>query len=219
MRGRWLGPIVAGLIVFAAIATLVATGNLRTGPDAEADDTPGTSASSSGQAPDRPLATRSAGSINPREAGGERNEDVGDATDGNTGTGWRTQGYEQPVFGGLKAGVGLILRVDGDTPARRLELDLARAGGSAKVFAADQAYGNLQRITPLSPASALEAELEGLGWKEVAAAQDLERQTTFELKDAGASRFFLVWVTGLAHDPANAPRPWRLEIREARLFP
>jgi serine/threonine-protein kinase len=210
-RSPWLGPIVAVVIVFAAIATLVGTGSLRPDPDAAAGDTtgPGSTAAQS-----RPIKTVVVGSINPTEPGGENPGREGRAVDGDANTSWATQEFHRAGFGNFKGGVGLIVAADGDTAPRRLDLRLARAGGRAKVYAADQPYGNRETVSPALPAAALEARLTELGWQEVAPEARLGTAASFELPE-GTRRYLLVWVT-------EAPRlnagEWKLEITEARLF-
>jgi serine/threonine-protein kinase len=208
-RAGWLGPIAAVVIVFAAIATLVATGSLRPNPDAATGDTRGSTSTAN-----RPalLDTQVVGSINPTEGGGESPQREGRAVDGDRASSWATQTYAQAPFGGLKAGVGLIVTAAGDTAPRQLEL-LTRGGGSVRVYAADQPGGNRATISPVQPADALEAQLGNLGWREVAGPTPLDRTTTFDLPD-GTPKYLLIWVTEL---PQVGPGAWRLEIFEARL--
>jgi hypothetical protein len=206
----WLGPIIGVVIVFAAIAALVGTGSLRPNGGGAVGDTKGTT--TSGER--RELRARVAGTIDPVEDGGENSDDAGRAVDGDLDTGWRTQGYFSRGFGGKKAGLGLIVRADGDTPPRELVLRLARDGGRAKLFAADKPLGNEERISPALPATDLEAALEQLGWQELADERKLGVKATFELPE-DTPRYLLVWITEL---PVDTDQKWRLEILEAQLF-
>jgi eukaryotic-like serine/threonine-protein kinase len=213
-RGRWLAPLVAVGIVVTAIAVLVWTGSLRPDPAPATGTSPPTNTAAQ-QPADVRVPAAAVGSINPKEAGGERNDIVARATDGDTGTAWSTQRYNRDNFGELKAGTGLILQLDEAVAAWRLNLPLNPAGGRAKIYAADQPYGNQQTISPLQPASALERRLVELGWNEVGAEQDLSRRTSFDLSGDRPYRYYLVWLTDL---PEAERGGWRLEVREARLF-
>jgi serine/threonine protein kinase len=210
---RWLGPVVAVGIVFTAIVVLIANGTLRPqGEVASGGTAPSTTVAE--RAPTR-VAAVAVGSINPREPGGENNGGVARATDGDAATGWSTQRYHREKFGLLKGGVGLILQLDEPAAARQLDLQLNAAGARAKIYAADQPYGDRVPITPPLPADALERKLVELGWTEVAGEEAMDRRTSFDLAADQAYRYYLVWLTDI---PQGERGGWQVEVREARLL-
>lgn len=126
--------------------------------------------------------------------GHERDADVGLAADGNPATAWRTQRYTRPDLGGLKPGVGLVLRLDRPHRLDRLIVRSPTRGWSATVYAAE-------------PATTL------AGWgTPVVTASGIDGDATFDLRGRTASAV-LVWITRLGPVPGG----WAAAVSEVVL--
>jgi serine/threonine-protein kinase len=137
-------------------------------------------------------------SFDPFGSGGEHDDELGLAVDGNAETAWTTERYDKPDLGGLKPGVGLVLGLDRPTKLARLELDSPTTGWSVQVF-----------VTSEDGAS-----LDSWG-APVGTADDIDGSTVVDLHGAPGSRV-LVWITSLG-DGSVGDR-YSTAIAEARLF-
>ena len=129
----------------------------------------------------------------------EHSEVAANAIDGDPETSWNTETYPDGLSGAGKDGVGLYVETSSPVEASSLELRMAKSGADVEVYAAPG------KSTP--PA--------GLGgWTMVGADGDLGTRQRIALDAAGASRFYLVWLTklpeGISGDLA--------EVDEIRLF-
>ena len=115
--------------------------------------------------------------------GRERDETLAAATDGDPGTYWLTEGYED--FAALKAGVGIVLDAGGERELRSLTLRTDLPGFTAEVRRC--ATRACEPSEPLAPA------------------RRTARETTFQLGGTEA-RFLLLWLTALAHDSDGRER-------------
>jgi serine/threonine-protein kinase len=73
----------------------------------------------------------------PPGTGGEHGAETGNAIDGDPGTAWTSETYENPDWGGLKDGVGLVLTLDAASGLGSLEVDSSSSGWQAEVYVAD----------------------------------------------------------------------------------
>ena len=64
----------------------------------------------------------------------EREELTPLAFDGDLTTAWATENYRRRSLGGLKDGVGLLIRLDDAVPLNRIELDSNSAGWVAEIY-------------------------------------------------------------------------------------
>ncbi len=138
--------------------------------------------------------------FDPDGTGGEHDEDVGLATDGNpTGTGWSTETYDTGPAVSLsgKPGVGLILDAGSPVAARSLQVRTAKSGWTAKIYGA--ATGPPSGAPP------------GGGWAGLTGPVDVNDTTqTFQLAaDAGVAL-----LPDLDHEPGRRPR--QLQRRDRR---
>jgi hypothetical protein len=98
-------------------------------------------------------------------------------SDGDTATEWSTDRYHGRDFGGLKSGVGLWLRFDGERSFTKLTVRSAVRGWGAAVYVAPQ------------PAALLS------GWGEpVATVSEVRGDREIDLRGA-AGQAVLVWFT------------------------
>jgi hypothetical protein len=142
-----------------------------------------------------PSASNASAVLTPQRARGfaEPSAGAGLAIDGNPGTAWQTQFYlNNPVFGGLKTGSGLILDMGkavrlssvtvefGPTPGADVAIKVGNDGSRTQ--------GSLATFTTVAQAS-------GLGGTHV-----------FQSRSAATGRYVLIWFTRLppqAHGPKN----------------
>ncbi|HMC51641.1 MAG TPA: protein kinase [Acidimicrobiales bacterium] len=111
--------------------------------------------------------------------GQEHDSDLPKLTDGDPSTVWTTEHYDTRRFGGIKPGVGVVLRLDGPHKLRRLTIRAPTHGWSVQVFLAS------------APAPVLS------GWGQpVSKANGIPGDTTIDLgghQDAA----LLLWITDL----------------------
>lgn len=112
-----------------------------------------------------PLTLSAVRDYDPQGDGGENSGERGLAIDGDPGTAWYTEVYrDSPQLGGIKDGVGLILRltaparvtevaIDSPTPGARLQvLGQLGAGGDRELLGEAELTGGDQ-VIPLSPSA------------------------------------------------------------------
>ncbi len=111
--------------------------------------------------------------------GRERPGSVPNAHDGDLSTVWETERYDSDTFGGLKSGVGLLVDFGAPTPVSRVELDMAVAGTTVEVRAADAAAGDVN------------------GYRVLARGRSVADQLALTPAGGTSARYYLVWITGL----------------------
>lgn len=116
--------------------------------------------------------------------GAENDGAVVNAYDADPGTAWQTERYDTTRFGGLKAGVGLLVDLGAPTPVQQVELGLS-PGVDVELRAGD---------TPPADAAALPV---------VAAAQRTEAVVRLVPPAPVTARFVLVWITRLPGERAS----------------
>ena len=105
--------------------------------------------------------------------------EIGNATDDDETTAWRTERYEAAVFGGLKQGVGLRVDTGAATPLARVELDVQTDGTAVELRAGDTA-GEQASAYPV-----------------VARGTSAGGTLVLEVPAGVDARYYLVWITGL----------------------
>ncbi len=93
---------------------------------------------------------------------------------------WRTENYSNNLFGGLKPGVGVVLRLDGPHKLRRLKVTSPSKGWTAEVVVADA-----PRATRAAWGQAVAAKMAGS-----------DGSMTFDL-DGRTGGAVLLWITDL----------------------
>ncbi len=114
------------------------------------------------------------------------------AIDSQPNTAWQTQFYlNNPVFGGLKTGSGLILDMGKEVKLSSVTVELGPTPGADVAIE----VGNDGSRTQASLAT----------FKTVAQANDLSGTHTFQLRSAATGRYVLIWFTRLPPQ-ANGPK-------------
>jgi serine/threonine-protein kinase len=127
----------------------------------------------------------------------EHDDQLGNATDGNPSTAWTTERYDSREFGGLKDGVGIVLRLGSVAALDRIELTSPTKGWSVQVFVAQRAGTDLR------------------AWGDPVATRDgIDGDATLSLHGARGAAV-LVWITDLG-DGSVGDR-YSAAIAEAKL--
>lgn len=144
MRLAWI-VAVAALLLLAMVAAYQF--GLGATDDPPPSDTP--SASPTGE-PTTPVAVVAATDFDPEgDPPEEYPEDAPLAVDGDVGTAWGTQTYDQQFGpGGLKSGVGLVLDLGGTQDVRRVQVTVGGGQTAAQVYVTDGAPDSLQGLEP-----------------------------------------------------------------------
>ena len=185
----WLGGI-ALLLVAMVIAFKMGVG---TTPDTTGKQT----ATGSGATP-TPIKPVSVADFDPEGSPSSENpEQVGNATDGNPDTGWRTSTYRgNSHLGGLKSGVGLLLDLGRDRSVSSLRVQLAGVPTSMEAWVAPAKTG----AAPTSLA----------GLQKVSAFRATQETATLRFDHRVTTRYVVLWLTDL---PAVSGG-YRGEVRE-----
>lgn len=115
----------------------------------------------------------------PQGDGGENNGAVPGAHDGDDATEWTTEDYDSDTFAGQKQGVGLLVDLGEPTSVGQVEVATSTPGMAVELRAADQ-QGTL-----------------ATDYRVVARGTQTDGAIVFEPGNGNASRFYLVWITGL----------------------
>lgn len=131
---RWLIPTIA---IVAVALTLGVVGVLFARSDAGhklLNRTPSTTPAASSQS----IPTPTPLPFDPPPGSGvEHDDELPNLVDGDTSTLWSTENYSTAQFGGLKPGVGVILRLDAAHKLQELKVTSPSTGWSAEVVVAD----------------------------------------------------------------------------------
>ncbi len=171
-RRRW--PLYVPLIMLLA-GGAIAGGILSLG-GSKGKREPGTSGGGV------PVALAGVSGYDPQGTGGEHDADAPMATDGNTGTFWKTESYRSSEFGGLKDGVGLVVDAGAAKKLARLTVTSDTPGFTAQVRS-----GN-------APSGPFVAD---------SSSRVVNGRTTFTL-NRQSGRYYAIWITqlppgGVAH--------------------
>jgi serine/threonine-protein kinase len=134
----------------------------------------------------------------PPGSGHEHDDQLALATDGDASTAWTTENYKTAAFGGLKRGVGIVLRLDHAAALQRIEIDSSTVGWSAQVYVAAEPGADLSAWG--APAGS---------------ADDIDGNARIDLKGAQGAAV-LVWITDLG-EPASGSR-YSTAIAEVRVL-
>ena len=171
-RRRLLRGLVAGALAIGALAALAAGAvALLRGSD-------------SGSADDAPRATQlrlvGLAAHDPHGTGGEHDELVARATDGDVSTYWTTERY---TAGLQKPGVGVVLDSGRHSEFRHVTLVTDTPGFVAEIQAGSSAGGPFPRVSD---------------------ARTVSRTTRFPLEEGASGRYLVVWITELGGAAASA---------------
>jgi serine/threonine protein kinase len=170
--------LLAGLAVLAGIfaAVFALTGSPTKFSSAVHKATGGTSSGS------KAVHVSGVTGYDPQGTGGEHDNSASQATDGNPATFWYTEHYSSSDFGGLKDGVGLLVKAGSARKLKELTVTSDTPGFTAKIEAGNSQTG------PFPP---------------VSGSQTVGSRTVFKL-NGPAAQYYVIWITqlptgGLAH--------------------
>jgi eukaryotic-like serine/threonine-protein kinase len=158
-----LWPLVAAALVLA-VAALAAIGAMALRDNGAS---PPASASTT------QIRLAGVGAYDPEGDNAEHDSEAPLATDGNTGTAWSTEHYND--FSGTKGGVGLVLDAGKAVEPKELVVTTTTPGFQAEIQAGDAQDGPFHAVSD---------------------SQVVDATTTFELSNA-KGRYFVVWITSL----------------------
>ena len=178
---------VVAVVVLAVVAAVTAAA-LVLRPSHHA------AAGGGGRSPTARPSASTAATLVPQRARGfdETSTNAGLAIDGNPATAWQTQFYlNNPVFGGLKSGSGLILDMGKEIKLSSITVEFGTTPGADVAIR----VGNDGSRTEASLAS----------FTTVAQATGLSGTHTFAARPAATGRYVLIWFTRLPPQ-ANGPK-------------
>lgn len=194
-RGRGLRLVVVLLSLAIGVAAVLQIGSCRqrNPPPSGATSQPGGPSSVQPE----PLEIAAVSVFDPHADGGDGQENPAQAplaVDGDAGTVWPTLQYVgNPVFGGLKPGVGLVLDLGAPRSVTAVQLALSNAPNGIQLMVPGQPIG--QGVNP--PTSGV-AE-----WQAVVTDQAAGRDVTLTPPSPVTSRWVLVYFTRLPQLPSG----------------
>ena len=181
-RGWLRMAIVVAVLLLLVVATAVAFNQGRESgtPPSAAEESPSSTPKASAE-----LEISGVSDFDPFASPAEENpDDAPKAIDGDSATSWATVTYRgNPALGGLKPGVGLMLDLGSEKPARSVSVRFKNSPTSFEVYAA--------------PAGVTEAPDSLDQLDKVASRADASTRATVNLKTTTDTRYVLVWLTKL----------------------
>lgn len=175
------------------------------GPTEEPGD-PSTAPGGAGQPTPIPLTAGQIRVVDPPDGDRAEVADVELTIDGDVNTGWRTQSYNQPEFGHIKPGMGILIDLGEARQLATVEVDLSASGATAELRVGDSDPGNStegdDQIT-----KTYQTIGEPLGrWDGTTMVfSGFEPDATYQ--------YLLVWLTELPPDPDNSGK-FRIGVQE-----
>jgi serine/threonine protein kinase len=183
---------LAGLLAVLALIVIGVLVILDLGSSRDADDTPSSDDPGSSQgATAKPVRVTAVRDLDPPSQGGngeEHPEEAALAADGDPGTAWTTQTYDDgPRLAPYKQGLGLVLDLGSEQSVRALTVTLGGSDYAFDVYAAPEGARGPTDITGLERIG----REEGVGGR---------TQVTL---DAVTTRYVVLWLTALAPAPGG----------------
>lgn len=138
------------------------------------------------------LEATAVGSYDPEGSGGEHDEDLALATDGNPDTFWQTEGYNDDDLD--KSGVGIVIQLSEPAEIGAVRLQTNLPGFEFSVFASDEA--------------------DAWDLTSAVGSTTAETGTELDVEDTEAG-YVLIWITNLVDDGAGA---YRAHINEVEVL-
>ena len=197
--GRKIAFGVSGLLVIGIVGLLIAIRFLNPGGDGTPVDAgsptgPPATAEPSGPAAGNPtpIALDAAQVRIVDGRGGARDEldGAGAVVDGDESTAWETDTYiGDPVFGGIKPGMGVLIDLGEPRPVTAVEVVLSGSGATAALLAGDNdpgatAAGDVEIVETFTPVGEPFTRHDGA-------------KMVFNADSEATYRFLLVWITEL----------------------
>jgi eukaryotic-like serine/threonine-protein kinase len=187
VRSWFVVPLLVLLVAAMAVGGFWILGQVldEAGPGSdEGGDVEGT--------PSRHLEASAVASFDPEGSGGEHDEDLPLATDGDPDTFWQTEGYNDDDLD--KSGVGVVLELPSPAQVGAVRLQTNLPGFEFSLFASDAA-DDWDLTSPIASATA-------------------EADTEVDVEDTEAG-FVLLWITNLVDDGVGA---YRAHVNEVEVF-
>ncbi len=183
----WLLPALLILIVAAAVT--VAGLLVNETRSVEDGSVPATAAPA--EEPGA-LAVARVATFDPQGSGtkGENDDEAGLAADGDPGTGWRTELYDEPTFFGSKTGVGVALVLESRSEVDRVRIVSSDNGWSGAVYVIDADVDDSVDLGQIEPAAVV----------------DDVRGTVEVSTDGATGRVVLLWITSLGDADGSGHR-------------
>jgi hypothetical protein len=148
------GPLLLSLLALAALAVVAVAALALRGGGA---GSPG----QGGAVPGSAAALTAVAAYDPQGDGTENDAEAPNATDGDEATFWATEHYATPEFGGLKSGLGLVLRTTASGPLATLTVTSDTPGFTAVVKAGGSAAAARAVSAPTSAGTTTTFDLHG----------------------------------------------------------
>ena len=190
-RGWLRTAIVIAVLLVLVVAVAIAFNRGRQDGVPQTDSGPSQQPSSSAQARSSPVELAGVSDFDPLAEPPEENPDEApNAIDGDAATSWTTSTYlGDPVLGGLKPGVGLMVDLGKDQEVRSVTIRFKGAPTSFEVYAA--------------PAGVTEPPDSIDQLDKVAARKDAPQRANVQLDPSANTRHLLVWLTKLPEVPGG----------------
>jgi eukaryotic-like serine/threonine-protein kinase len=136
---------------------------------------------------------------------GDNDSKAGNAIDGKQSTAWTTSHYRTPQFGGLKAGIGLLVDLGSPQSLSQVRAQFTQAGITVQVYVGNSDPGNkdiLQKYTKVT-----DPDLANIN-------------KIITLPDGTNARYVLLWITGdLPQDPqAGSDKPYQGGVTDIQVY-
>jgi serine/threonine protein kinase len=190
-RGWLRTAIVIGVLLVLVVAVAIAFNRGRQDGAPQTDSGPSQKPSSSAPARGSPVELAGVSDFDPfAEPPEENSDEAPNAIDGDAATSWTTSTYRgNPVLGGLKPGVGLMVDLGKDREVRSVTIRFKGAPTSFEVYAAPAGV--------TQPPDSID-QLD-----KVAARKDAPQRANVQLDPSANTRHLLVWLTKLPEVPGG----------------
>ncbi|HEU0131305.1 MAG TPA: protein kinase family protein [Mycobacteriales bacterium] len=171
VAGAGVVSLLAGLAIGRVPGQVTKLPGLGTGASAQPQES---------AAPGTPIAPKAVRDFDPQGDAEENSNEVALAYNGDPTDAWHTTTYyNNPAFGGLKSGVGLLVDFGRPTAFDRVVVAFAQPGESVELRATDAVPGDANNL-PV-----------------VASAADVKVPVTLRPQRGTTARYWLVWITKL----------------------
>jgi hypothetical protein len=205
--GRKIAFGLGGLLVAGVVGMLLGLNWLTGDPDPDSvpagsgGATPtATAPGDAGQPTPLTLGPDQVRVVDPPNGNRDELEGVELVVDGDPGTGWRTDEYVSPDFGGIKPGMGILIDLGEPTRVASVRVELAAAGATAELRAGDADPGNTG------------AGDDQIHQSFVPVGEPKQDATTmvFNVPDDEAHQYLMVWFSQLPPDGDG----YRIEVQQ-----
>jgi eukaryotic-like serine/threonine-protein kinase len=196
---------VAALLVLAVAGLLLATQYLPKNKSVAAP-APSTAASSANPVANNrpkplPLSASQVRIVDPPRGSRSELRDAGNIVDGNENTAWMTEHYNEPKFGNLKPGMGILLNLGSPQSVSNVNVSFTVPGATVQLYAGTSDPG-------ANGATSQTDQQVYKSYKPIGA-DPTEAKTTSILgvpDDVGKIQYLMVWISELPQTPDSSGR-------------